>query len=130
MKVKNTNYEEGKQKLSEIVKEMNDLVEFHKQMLSEHELMGDYPPTYDEEEGRQFVKLMKTVNTLKPHERNLFLCFVSNNYNYKKTLEVFNGEGTSGWGKKYKSEKSLRVLIYKIKQKIHDKINESNTDEL
>lgn len=119
MRKENLKYEEGKKKLSEIVSEMNNIYQYHKQMIEDYEVMG-YPSGYDEEEGKLFVKTMEVINQLKPHEKNLWLCFVANNYNLKQTLEIFNDEGASAYGKKYKNEKSLRVLLFHIKRKIKE----------
>lgn len=126
MKEKNNKYEQSKKKLSDILKEMDNLVLFHKDMIAKHELMGDYPPTYDSVKGKQFLRLMEVLNSLKAHERNLFLCYVSNDYKYEKTLEVFNGEGVNGFGQKYTSKKSLIVLIYMIRKKIREELRKTN----
>lgn len=109
-------FEVYKGKLADYIEKMEALYNYYLEAI---EFYNNQPTDYVAELGDSFdlvtainfIKSWKTIQEMQPVQRNMLLCYVCCDCDYKKTLEVFNGEG-----KNYKNVASLRVLVHNARK--------------
>ena len=117
----NIKYEQGKAKLEEYIKEQNALYQWYKDtMVRYSETVFDLPEFagFDYHEALFFIRTWDIIQELPTDKKNLFLTYCATDYNYKETLEIFNGKRC------YKNVATLRVLIALIRKIIKEKYKE------
>lgn len=117
--IKNIQYEEAKKKLDEYIKENSTLYEWLKDTCRKYDNAIFEQPDFagfNYEKALKFIRTWDIINNLPADKKNLFLLFCSTGYDYKETLEVFNGVG-----KGCKNVSTLRVLISNIRKIIREK---------
>lgn len=123
---KNIEYSKGKKLLENFYSNMDKLIADLQTNIDIYENAIDNPDDVPELALFSYskaVKLKRTYsiikNDLQPTERNLFCTYLACDYDYKKTLEIFNGEN-----KGYKNIATLRVIIANIRKIIKEKYKE------
>ena len=123
---KNIEYSKGKKLLEKFYSNMDKLIADLQSNIDIYDNAIDNPDDVPELAWfsyRKAVKLKRTYsiikNDLQPTERNLFCTYLACNYDYEKTLEIFNGEN-----KGYKNIATLRVIIANIRKIIKEKYKE------
>lgn len=117
----NIKYKQGKTKLEQYVKEQNDLYQWYKDTIQRYnETVFDLPEFagFEYNEAISFMRTWEIIQELPTEKKNLFLTYCATDYNYKETLEVFNGKRC------YKNVATLRVLITLIRKIIKEKYKE------
>ena len=122
----NIKYSKGKKLLEKFYTNMDKLIADLQSNIDIYDNAIDNPDDVPELAWfnyRKAVKLKRTyniiLNDLQPTERNLFCIYLACNYDYEKTLEIFNGEN-----KGYKNIATLRVIIANIRKIIKEKYKE------
>ncbi len=119
---RNIKYEQGKRKLNNFMKAseeyyqwlMNTIEKYNNTLFEEPEFSG-----FEIGKAVKYCRTWRIIKELPVDQRNLFLIFSSTGYNYKDTLDVFNGVG-----KGCKNVGTLKVMISKIRKIIKEKYNE------
>ena len=120
MKMKiNSKYEDGKKTLDKYMTEQENYCNFLKETLNKYfNTPFDLPDFsgFDMREAVVYLRTWELIKELPPDKKNLLLVFCACDYDYKKTLEIFNDVG-----KGYKNIASLRVIITYIRKILKQK---------
>lgn len=122
----NPKYKEGKKLLEKYIKEQKEHCKFLEETLAKYASTEFDLPDFacvDMREAIAYLRTWKLINELPPKHKNLLLTFCACEYDYKKTLEVFNDVG-----REYKNVATLRVLITNIRKILREKYNETYGD--
>lgn len=122
----NPKYDNGKKILEKYIKEQEEHCAFLRESLDKYlNTPFDLPDfsCIDMREAVVYLRTWKLINELPTNKKNLLLIFCACKYNYKKTLEVFNGVG-----KGCKNIATLRVLITNIRKLLRQKYDEQYGD--
>lgn len=119
---KNINYELGKRILNKALKNTTALYQWLKESCEKYEnTLFELPELtgFNYEKAVKFIRTWDIVEELPADKKNLFVIFWSTGFNYKKTLEIFNGVG-----KGCKNVATLRVLVSNIRKIIKEQYKE------
>lgn len=117
----NINYQEGKTKLEEYINEQTEIYQSYKATMKRYsETLFDLPEFegFDYQQALLFIRTWDIIQELPTDKKNLFLTYCATGFNYKETLEVFNGKRC------YKNIATIRVLVSLIRKIIKDKYKE------
>lgn len=103
-------YKEAKKELLDYIKQMDDLCEWHKEMLAEHEDDIFECKHYDVSLGRRFVKVWEAMDKLPVKDKHLICLYQI--YKPKEVLEVFSDD--------IKNTGALSKLYYKAKVRLKE----------
>lgn len=113
---KNISYEKGKQLLDDYIKSREKEIVWLKEMCDRYNNtvfdLSDFGG-FDYNEAVIFIRTWEIINEFPTDKKNMFLIFCACDYDYKKTLEIFNGID-----KGCKNVATLRVLISNIRKLI------------
>lgn len=115
---KNINYEQGKHLLQEYIQNTEQYIKWLKEMCDKYDnTLFDLPDfgAFDYEKAVKFIRTWEIINEFPTDKKNLFLIYCACEYNYTKTLAIFNDIG-----KGCKNAATLRVLISNIRKLIKE----------
>lgn len=122
----NPDYKKGKKLLETYIKKQEAECKFLAETIDKYQNSVFEIPDIagvDINQAIVFLRTWKLINELPTDKKNLLLVFCACRYDYKKTLEVFNGVG-----KGCKNVATLRVLITAIRKIIRKNYNEQYGD--
>ena len=112
--VKNIKYEQGKRLLEDYIKKTEDDIVWLNEMCDRYNsTVFDLPEFagFDYYKAVEFIRTWEIINELPADKKNLFLIFCACEYDYKRTLEIFNNVG-----KTCKNIATLRVMISNVRK--------------
>ena len=118
----NLKYDDGKKILETYIEEQKEHCQFLEDTIKKYQnTLFELPDVagVDIKEALIYLRTWKIINELPTEKKNLFLIFCACEYDYKKTLEVFNGVG-----KGCKNVATLRVLMTHIRKLLRQKYDE------
>ena len=121
----NMDYKKGKKILEKYIKDEEEHCRFLRETLDKYfNTPFDLPDfsCIDMREAVVYLRTWELIKELPTDKRNILLTYCACDYDYKKTIEVFNGE------KGYKNVATLRVIIAYIRKILREKYDERYGD--